>query len=820
MRTKLHVFINNHFDPTWRRCWKQPLVFNGKTFVSYADLQEFYMLDNLEIAREHEGYTFMAESTIVAREFLRRHPERLEELKQLYNAGRFSVNGAGDNIIDVNLVMGESIVRNYLYGFRWVEETFGHGTPFITRKDGFGNSAQLPQIVRGLGIKWLWPIYYSAVKGDYWRGLDGSTVFVGNIPHQGMEASPKYKPCASCSGSGCDACRHRAIEAEVALLPSEELGDEEIRRRLKEKVDGVNAIGLLRAAEEMLPNPKLPDWAESMRDEFDVEFSLWEDMAQYLQDKLEAVDNPPEEALHPAVEFNPNNTGVYVTRIKTKQNVRRQEMALYNAETLAVMAAMQGAAYPHRKLAAVWEDLLFTMFHDAVTGTMVDAAYDELTEYWPRIDAATVDLRENALNHLSEAADDVVTVINPRDCASPQIVTIGNASFVADVPPFTAREYPVPVAAETKLDQTPRIENERFVVEADEHGLKTIFDKKLNRAIAETAEYRPGELMLEHDEGSPWATVRGVDLTRNGLAEKTTFLHAERGDGFERLVFEVDHKTPFHGSATCRGSIAVTLFKGIERVGFRASLWWSAFNKRLRVAMPVPMKGRHLYEIPGGVLEREPYEPWYFWQGSAGDWPAINWAGIEAENGSVALFNKGLPCYKIEEGEGGSLMLLTILRAPALPTYLHAPHAYTMTDYDGMRDEGDHEFEFALTAYADPFEQSSVVADAEGYNAGLIAAAGRVSVPELPRVSSGAVRISCMKWAEDAAALILRLTNCSGAGQRMEVEIPSCFGGAALVNLMEEELERLTIVEGRITHMTRPWEIFSVKLLRDEGATG
>ena len=121
----LFVLTNNHFDPTWRRCWDRRFTFNGGTFASYADIEEWYLLDNLEFARKHREYKFEAESTVVVRKFLERHPARLAELQRLAAEGRFAVSGAGDNIIDVNMVLGESIVRNFLLGLLWVEEHLG-----------------------------------------------------------------------------------------------------------------------------------------------------------------------------------------------------------------------------------------------------------------------------------------------------------------------------------------------------------------------------------------------------------------------------------------------------------------------------------------------------------------------------------------------------------------------------------------------------------------------------------------------------------------------------------------------------------------------
>jgi alpha-mannosidase len=151
----LYLITNNHFDLTWRRCWQRRFVFRNQVFASYADLEDWYLSDNLVLAKRHSGYAFETECAAVVREFVRRHPERLPELRRLARTGRFAVDGAGDNIVDSNLITGESLVRNFVNGLLWVEEHLGRSTAFGARYDAFGNSAQLPQILRGCGLDWV-----------------------------------------------------------------------------------------------------------------------------------------------------------------------------------------------------------------------------------------------------------------------------------------------------------------------------------------------------------------------------------------------------------------------------------------------------------------------------------------------------------------------------------------------------------------------------------------------------------------------------------------------------------------------------------------
>jgi alpha-mannosidase len=167
---------------------------------------------------------------------------------------------------------------------------------------------------------------------------------------------------------------------------------------------------------------------------------------------------------------------------------------------------------------------------------------------------------------------------------------------------------------------------------------------------------------------------------------------------------------------------------------------------------------------------------------------------------------------------GGQVILLSVLRSPAIPTYLHEPEFYSMTAYDGMRDEGQHEFEYAVTAYHQPFAENSIVRDAEGYNAGLLALPGRANLPLMPAVESDNIRMAAIKWAENSPdlrlgnALILRLVEYRGSAGQATINLPGYVHSAAKVNLLERQGEPLSISNGKVQLTLRAWEIATLRL--------
>jgi len=851
-RRTLYIVTNNHFDPIWRRCWDRRFTNEGRRFVSYAELEDYYLTDNLAIARRHPEYKFEAESTVVVRKYLERHPEKLRELRRLAAARRFAVTGGGENIVDSNMVLGESLVRNFLLGLLWVEQKLGQRTCLGVRNDAFGNSAQIPQIFRGCEIQWVTGFSYSPCRGNYWRGLDGSSICCASLPTVACaREAQKCRPCGECAGKGCRACRKRGIEPTPAVLP-ERLDLQRLRRR------GCGIISM--GYEENLPNPAVVAYARKLRKQYDARFAVEEDLLglPWLRQLVARVDNPPAGEVCADAELNPNNSGTWVTRIKLKQACRRQEYALLAAEGLAALGALRGAAYPRADLDAAWRTLLFTMFHDAITATHVDAAYSELCDMWDGIETRTQRIRQRASKALVKPDKEHISVLNMTGGAATQLAAVHLDTTAAsvslrdeagrevpvrgcvrlptrrlyvrflakDVPPYGARVFSVtPLARPASRPRAlprPVIENERFRVKADTHGIVSVYDKRLKRDILRSGTYRPGELAVERDTGSPWATLE-PDCSRMGIAEWTTLESAEATPCWQRLLFRFSlpyfSKCAWARGWVADGRMAVTLYSGLERVDLAVNADWDSYNGRVRVAFPVPARGRHCYGIPYGALERKPYKgDFSHWAGANGDWPAVNWAGLQAPAFSVALLNKGLPSYRLEQAAGATTIWLSLLRSPAVPTYLHEPQFYSMTAYDGMRDAGDHHFEYAVTAYDSPLRSSSVVNDAEGYNAGVVAVPGTARLPQTPQCDSDHVRISAVKMAEQGGGVIIRLWEYRGRGSDVVVRLPGGVRSVAKVNLLERHgtgilpaSGLLEMRDGTVRFRMRAWEIATLR---------
>ncbi len=834
MKKKLYILVNHHFDLTWRRRFRKPFISQGEKYASYTDIEGWYILDNLTWAEKYPEYKFNVESVAVLREFFRLHPEKKEQVKDLYRQGRLGIPGSGDNIVDVNLVSGESVARNFIAGQHWMRREFGRAPSYCTRQDGFGNSAQLPQILRGCGMKSVGGISYYPCKGKIWQGLDGSRVRTEAIPCVGGVCSwLKAAPCAACHGFGkvgeevCSVCGGKGIKP---FLPVETPRVEEIPEEAFGELGAYISVG----SEEAADAENVPQWLAKARTRFDASFLTFQEIERMMRPLEEEMDGAPPQDINETADLNPANTGCYVSRIKNKQQARKLEYALRQAETMCALT-LSAADYPKAELDALWEKLFFLMFHDNITGTVVDPAELDATETWEEMEEGLARIRRLLEEKAAKSAPGVWSFVNAgSDAVHGRVVcrAKGPARYrlegkaltpleqweqdgqwhtlldLGEFSPFSvkhvteepAESAPAPAALE-KPEGECAIENQRYRIRADAEGLLEIYDKRYARVVSCKGEYRPGEWILEHDEGNPYATL-SPEVSRVPQAGRTRLVGVEKTPGYQRLIYRFAGELTSYILESYDITYRVTLYQGGEEVDFSADVQWDDFNHRFRVAFPTPLTGRHMYEIPYGVIERKPYAPSYGWLCASGDYPALNWAGVETPDYSVALMNFGTPSYQVEPKKQGDVLLLSLLRSPSVPTVIHEPRAYSMREWDGMRDAGEHHFHYALRGYPAPFADTGVIADAHRFVCAPYALQGRMEPLSPPPLTLDNLRVTAVKRGETEPGLVVRMAEFRGKGGKFVV-----WGeNAALeTNLLEDEI---SAVEGRAV---RPFEIVTLR---------
>ncbi|HEU5349640.1 MAG TPA: hypothetical protein VFU63_13595, partial [Ktedonobacterales bacterium] len=200
----------------------QPVARPGVTAVGHGHLDVAWLWQTRH-TREKAARTFAIATALMDAYpeyvFLHTTPQVFAWLKDDYPAlyervrarvaeGRFEAAGAMWVESDCNLVSGESLVRQILYGQRFLREEFGREYNALWLPDAFGYSAALPQIMLRAGI----PLFMTTklswsetnrIPADtfHWRGLDGSVVVAHFITTPTLGAPPLFASMDTYNGS-------------------------------------------------------------------------------------------------------------------------------------------------------------------------------------------------------------------------------------------------------------------------------------------------------------------------------------------------------------------------------------------------------------------------------------------------------------------------------------------------------------------------------------------------------------------------------------------------------------------------------------------
>lgn len=117
------------------------------------------------------------------------YPDLFERIKKHVKGGQFLPIGGTWVEMDCNIPSGESFCRQFYYGQKYFQKTFGALCKVFWLPDTFGYSAQLPQIVKESGLDYFftqklsWNNINKFPNSTFmWTGLDGTSVLTHFSP--------------------------------------------------------------------------------------------------------------------------------------------------------------------------------------------------------------------------------------------------------------------------------------------------------------------------------------------------------------------------------------------------------------------------------------------------------------------------------------------------------------------------------------------------------------------------------------------------------------------------------------------------------------
>jgi len=865
---KAYIICDNHMDPLWRRCFEDHFYYRGNVVRPYAQIEEALFERWLAIVAVSDC-KYSIEQSLTVKKYLERNPDRFELFKQLVRQGKLELLGAGETIIDYNMVNGESIVRNHLYSIMWYQENFGRIPDVGTATDTFGLSAQLPQIYRLLGYDNL--VIYSRVFAGakpFWQGLNGDIIYIKadyeEIPRVQCSDTRKYRACPDCHGEGCRVCNDTGIDYSFNS------GHDDYSHKLSAPAVTVESCFqamqqsaateflLQFTAEESLVDS---DFARILREnslKYDValEFTTYRGLLDkfgrsYLE-RLNAGQVAPED-IDARIEGNVVCTGCYVSRSLLKKINRELEDLLLSGEKFAVFAGDYGMVYPRRKIERLWNLMSFLQFHDALTASHVDAAYEELMSTGRDIRLGAGQIYTEAMKTLEkviavparngyrsliqfnplnwEVKDTILeTIITPdrdqtvvgitiedSDGKTLEIIsveTVENQSgqvlkvkFTgAILPPLGYKVFYYKFTAENRdaLRETAaeRIENVYYLITVNGNGIQEVYDKELDEVILRQ---ETGALVAEEDYGSPWETLATPYFRDNIHRHSRATVKVYENSLRKVIVIQGSYANPHRNFTKVDWMQEITLYKGIKRICFKTDIDWDAKNSRLMISFPLSFRtpdDEAYYEIPYGTLKRKAYPGKYGEHaGGNGDWPALNFVSCynQARDYTVSLLNRGIIAHQLKKG----VLYLSLLRSPEIPVYIF--------DFEGAKDKGRHCFEYCITSARGGLKEGRIVQRGLEYNTRFMTCpaapkeGGLASQHSFLKNESPNVIVSALKQAEKSGHKIVRMYEAYG---EIVTDTLEGLGGRPVMetNLLEETAVPVSVIT------LKPFEIKTFKV--------
>ena len=723
------------------------------------------VLDVLEQDPAFTSFTLDGQA-VVLEDYVEVRPENEGRLRALLAAGRLEI-GPSYMLPDELLVGGESLVRNLLLG-RIVCERFGaRPSPVGYLPDSFGHPSQLPQILSGFGIE---SMIFSRGLGDQldevgvifrWRGPDGSEVRAiqqlssySNFGHVGDadDAQGRVETIARSFGGAlaqagvrelllCAGDDHVHVRRDLPELCAE------LERRLPGREFVIARYSDFVDALEPAP---LPVWSGEL-------------LGSRLQNILRGVNS---------------------ARLYLKQANERAETQLLAVETLAALRSLHARQrFPVADFRLAWGRLLRCQPHDSICGCSCDEVHRDMLVRYELLDRTVAALRRRALAGLADGAPNPdgarVSVVNVLPQRRRGLVEVaGMEPVVVELDGFSAHTIELtpagPNSPAGEPSGSPAIENERFRVEASDHGTLTLIDKRTGHRFEHLHrledELDMGDLynFCPVDGAAPWRSSSAqARVLRAGptVSELELRVAAERPAGLDADLRPEAELRPLTVTTVVR------LVDSLPRVEFRTTIENATRDHRLRAVFPVTgappslrsVRAEGQFALVSRPLETPP--------------PRTEW--VEPPDatqhtlgavalGPLALLTKGLPEYeaRTDEALAGPELCLTLLRAVGL---ISRPTGAIATRPLGAGPPlptpegqclGRQKLEYALLPGPDALGAVELLRASQDYRTGLLVdPSGDGAHLDPPLSVDGEVVFSCLKGAEDGDGLILRCFN-------------------------------------------------------------
>ncbi|MDJ0600562.1 MAG: alpha-mannosidase [Crocosphaera sp.] len=796
-----------HLDMAWLWTVDETWEVAERTFRSVIDLQ-----------KEFNHLTFCHTTPVLYEWIEKNRPELFKQIQASYKAGTWEILGGMWVEPEVNLVSGESIVRQLLYGQKYIKEKFGTITEIAWLPDSFGFCLQLPQIFKQSGINYFvtgklhWNSTVEFPYGAFWwQSLDGTQLLTVISPPN-VEGVMTTHPITMTNYSV--KWEQQTGLKEILWIPG--VGDH----------GGGPTRDMIEVSQRWKQSPFFPK----------VDFTTAKSYLDKVKTTIEKGLTVPvwDDELYLDL-----HRGCYTTHADQKYYNRRSEELLYQAELWSCIAAMVEDKVIENEvknnIEIAWKKVLFNQFHDILPGTAITDVFVQANEEWKQVQVIGNNILESALEkivsciklpHIPKAEAKPLIIFNSLNWERSEIVEIDDIDHNYEIYDWERNQLETQVSHENKLlflaedipslgyrvfwlvPRNPGIEvskilqqnetileNEYLKVKINKStgNLDSIYDK-INEI--EILKREGNQLQSFQDQGQYW-DAWNIDPNYNNYPLPDTELISIETLETGLLQWKARVIRKVGNSEFIQDYI---LQKNSAILKIKTKVNWQETYVLVKTAFPFNLTANYTsYEIPFGTIQRTNF-PQTPQEKAKWEVPALRWADLtdNSKNYGVSLLNDCKYGYDSQSDR----LRLTLLKSPRWP--------------DPTCDIGCHEFTYAIYPHQGSWQDAKTVQKARELNMPLQVIISNNKINNqgtLPPVFSGLkvqpdnLIISALKPAEDGSNnYILRCYECEGKPTIIAIDSDLNLNLGQRVNLLEEATDH--------NYQVKPWEIvgFQVKL--------
>ena len=647
------VFGQSHLDLAWLWPVEETMRKSARTYANQLALMD-----------EYENYQFLLCEPPILEWLKEYYPHVWQRVKEKVGEGKFHPEGALWVESDTNIPSGESLIRQFAWGKRWYRKELGVDAKMAWMPDTFGFSAALPQIMKKCQVPYFatqklirqdpecQPFPYNVF---WWEGMDGSKVLA------------------------------HTFKKNNANFQSGDL----ITRWEEDRVQQENIDGLMFpfgfGDGGGGPTREMVEMANRCADLEGAPRCHMESPVQYFE-RLENVENTFRGELYLAW-----HRGTLTSQTKTKQGIRKAEIALKQLEFILSRQLLAGKEMPEnwrQRLDDLWKKLLFNQFHDIAPGTSIARVHERA---------------EEELQHvIYDSRAWMFAIVGPNSPHPEYTYNPFDRAMCFDGMEIPAQSCVSMKNAAISGNTTCRHNSEGWELE----------NKYLRCVINEN-----GELVSVKRSDSDTEYLAGVGNRFLMFKDVNTCYDAwELGSMYEKLPVILENNAQITMLEEDSGPILmikkqlhnsvlrqiVRLHPDAQQIEFHTVIAWQEKHKLLKVAFPVNAYANEAYhETQFGYVKRPVHRSY---QTDKDRYEVCNHRYTALTDGAhgAAVLNDGKYGVNVVENE----IRLTLLKSAMMP--------------DQTADRGEQQFTYAFYPFDGAFQDSDVLHQAVQINAPLI----------------------------------------------------------------------------------------------------